>query len=215
MRPIITVISASVAGIALALNGTASGQAIFSTMNGFTVSLSSYNGSPVASSASYSGPATTGGPASVSVGNLSAPNTGDGSFSIDHFFGWDKVEASYRPGAGVGDYNLRFEWDITFNSVLGGVKVSWWSGSGQPTKATPIGGSEVSFAAGDVFANGRYIISWEAAVTNEFSSFSRNFGFQGSSDTPTIGASGGAVPLPGAAGLAACGLLGLSRRRRR
>jgi hypothetical protein len=67
-----------------------------------------------------------------------------------------------------------------------------------------------ALSTGDVLAAGTYTFSgtgsWSGApLTQQGYAFFLSFSTGG----------GGGVPLPGAAGLAACGLLGLSRRRRR
>jgi MprA protease rhombosortase-interaction domain-containing protein len=74
---------------------------------------------------------------------------------------------------------------------------------------TPFGGSAGSIATGDFFADGRYNLVWDYTEPNQTAGAAVGFLF-----TEATGG-GGAVPLPGAAGLAAIGLVGLARRRRR
>lgn len=62
----------------------------------------------------------------------------------------------------------------------------------------------VSLADGQTIAAGTYTFSWSYSGTASF--MVNGLGFH---------APAGGVPLPGAAGLAACGLLGITRRRRR
>jgi phospholipase/lecithinase/hemolysin len=64
----------------------------------------------------------------------------------------------------------------------------------------------VSFADGDLIGAGTHTFSWNS--TRSTSWLVVGLGFH-------PGGGGGAIPLPGAAGLAACGLLAVGRRRRR
>jgi phospholipase/lecithinase/hemolysin len=62
----------------------------------------------------------------------------------------------------------------------------------------------VSFADGDLIGAGTHTFTWDRIASSSFVLV--GLGFH---------PGGGAVPLPGAAGLAACGLLAVGRRRRR
>ena len=63
----------------------------------------------------------------------------------------------------------------------------------------------VSFADGDLIGAGTHTFSWSSTRSTSYLMVGLGFHPGG----------GGAIPLPGAAGLAACGLLAVGRRRRR
>jgi hypothetical protein len=103
---------------------------------------------------------------------------------------------NYSTASGSGSWGLTFTSDVVFaNSSFGGTTVNWLA-NGQTVND------------GDIFAAGAYnftfTYNYSGPATDSFTA-----GFL-AIQAPTSG-----VPLPGAAGLAACGLLGLGRRRRR
>ena len=109
------------------------------------------------------------------------------------------LNSAYTSGVGLGSFTLTFASAVTFTDygvLYGGFNSTAWT----------VGGSAVS--DGQQFAAGTY-------------TFDYSFLYSGAStQIYMIGAlfnkaPAGGVPLPGAAGLAACGLVGLSRRRRR
>jgi len=105
----------------------------------------------------------------------------------------------YTSGTGSGTISLTFSADVTFSDyglLVRGVSSGW-----------EYGGSAVTNGQLFVASGSPYVFtinySYSGAPATEFISYGLF----------TLAAP--AVPLPGAAGLAACGLLGLSRRRRR
>ena len=101
-------------------------------------------------------------------------------------------------GSGYGVFTLTFSSRVQFidMSAAYGMSVAWSVGS-------------VAFTGGDFFEAGTHTIDW---------SFSGPFASAVSYYAPFLlfsASSPGAVPLPGAAGLAACGLWASRRRRRR
>lgn len=94
-------------------------------------------------------------------------------------------------------------WTVTFatavevTSMSGDLPGTWLWGS------SPI-------ALGDVFAAGQHTFGWSLDPSGAWPNFGTDYDFQFG-----VAAVTGAVPLPGAAGLAAAGLVGLARRRRR
>ena len=204
MRPATTFASAFAA--ASALTGVASAQALFTTLNSATVSLSSLNGSPVSSSSTYTGPATS--LNNVPMPAMSAPGTGSANVLLlpyGSLVGFNIEWFSPIPGA---PFVIQMTWDVTFNSSLGGVEFIMDSFSGtQSLTVTPFGGSASNLTVGDYLSNGRYTFQFDFTETTATSGVLEALGFQETGGT--------AVPLPGAAGLAALGLAGLSGRRRR
>lgn len=211
MRPATIFTSALVASAAAsALTGVASAQAVFSTLNSAAFTLTSLNGTPVSSSASYTGPSNSLLFAPMSA--MSAPNTGSVSVGIIDSVALDLVSMVYESPNGSDVYAGRMTWDLTFNAALGGAKLTnMTSVAGATLTATLFGGSAVTLSVGDTLANGRYTIEFDFVTTVINSGQSQVMWFE--QGTPSGG--GGGVPLPGAAGLAAVGLVGLSRRRRR
>jgi MYXO-CTERM domain-containing protein len=207
MRPAPIFTSAFVASAAAsALTGVASAQALFTTLNSATVSLSSLNGSSVSSSSTYTGPANnlffTPMPA------MSVPGTGTSDVSIFSSSPDDTFRMEwFAPSAAT--YTIQMTWDVTFNSSLGGVEFSFTSiiAGTETLTVTPLGGSSSNLTVGDYLANGRYTFQWDFTETSATTGVAKSLFFKESGGT--------AVPLPGAAGLAAVGLAGLSRRRRR
>jgi len=210
VRPCTPYTSACFAAIAVAATcGTASAQALFTTLHSAKATLNSFGGSPSSSYWTYTGPTNnTGGP--VAMTSFAQPNTGDASVGLVRNFVWDELSMTWfnNPGS---SFSVRFEWDATFSSVAGGVTLAmnFMNGYGTLT-VKPLGGSVAGLAEGDILANGRYTFAWEVAETIPYPGVSNGIRFIEASV-----AGGGAVPLPGAAGLAAIGLVGLSRRRRR
>ncbi len=201
--------SAGLAAIAVfATCGTALAQAGVTTLNSAKSTLFSMNGTPTSSYWTYTGPTTnTGGP--VAMTSFAEPNTGLSRLAVTGFFIWDVLDMVWTNPSANASASVRFEWDITFNSATGGVQLAFGDSDGTTT-ITPFGGSAVSLGVGDYLANGRYTLTWDFTDPNVTSGPGASFGFaQGT------GGGGGAVPLPGAAGLAAIGLVGLARRRRR
>ena len=102
---------------------------------------------------------------------------------------------NYSTASGSGSWALTFTSDVMFANSSGGATVSWLA-NGQTVND------------GDIFVAGAYnftfTYNYSGPATDSFAA-----GFV-AIQAPTSG-----VPLPGAAGLAACGLLGLGRRRRR
>jgi hypothetical protein len=185
--------------------GTASAQALFTTLNSAKVTLNSLNGTPTSSYWTYTGPSNnTGG--LVSMTSFAQPNTGSAEIAV-----FNNILGMNWAIEGVPTtWSVRFEWDVTFSSALGGVLLAYNPGNIFGTwTVKPLGGSEAGFWVGDVLANGQYTIAWEYAELADSTIADAILVFGQSS------AGGGAVPLPGAAGLAAIGLVGLSRRRRR
>ncbi len=196
------------AAFASVMTGSASATALFTTLHSATFSLSSLNGSPVSSSATFTGPTSnTGG--SVSMGAMTLPNTGDATVEIGGIGSFDKLYMDWRAPGGFGTFDFQMTWDVTFNSSQGGgVKLAIdFMGFGS-LSATPNGGSAAALAMGDFLANGQYTISWAWSESTPRAGVTGQLWF-------SEAASSGGVPLPGAAGLAAAGLVGLSRRRKR
>ena len=191
-----------------ATSGTALAQAGVTTLNSAKATLFSMNGTPTSSYWIYTGPTTNTGGA-VSMTNFAQPGTGNSTVSVGGFGSFDVLALLWQGPTANESFSVRFEWDITFSSTTGGVNVGWSESLGTTTM-TPFGGSAGSIADGDYLANGRYTLTWDFTEPNLTSGAGASFAFvQGT------GGGGGAVPLPGAAGLAAIGLVGLSRRRRR
>ena len=205
------VASAFVASAAAsALTGVASAQAVFSTLNSASFTLTSLNGTPVSSSASYTGPSNNLSFHPMSA--MSVPNTGSATVGIIDVLTRDFISMNYSSPNGADVYAGRMSWDVTFNASLGGAKLdNMTSYAGATLTATLFGGSAVALSVGDTLTNGRYTIEFDFVTTSTNSGISQVLWFE--QGTPSGG--GGGVPLPGAAGLAAVGLAGLSRRRRR
>ena len=200
-------------GVSLASSESATAAAMqFTTLHSATVSLSSLNNSVVSSSATYSGPTTDSGDWTSPV-NLSQSGTGSVRFRFNELIGYDRLQSYFSSPSPSGDtFTIRMTWDVTFNSAQGGVTLNMNTLDGFGTlNVTPLGGSAGALAIGDFLANGRYAIQWDFNETIQRNGTDVMLWFAQSSG----GGGGGAIPLPGAAGLAACGLLGMSRRRRR
>jgi hypothetical protein len=103
---------------------------------------------------------------------------------------------NYSTASGSGSWGLTFTSDVVFaNSSFGGTTVNWLA-NGQTVND------------GDIFVAGAYNFTFTYNYSGPATdSFTAGFLFI---QAPTSG-----VPLPGAAGLAACGLLAVGRRRRR
>lgn len=196
------------AAFASVMTGSASAAAQFTTLHSATFSLSSLNGSSVSSSATFTGPTSdTGG--SVSMGAMTLPNTGNATVDIGGIGSFDKLYMDWRAPGGSATYDFQMTWDVTFNSSQGGgVNLALAFMNSGSLSAIPNGGSAAALAMGDFLANGRYTISWVASAPSVNSGVTGQLWF-------SEAANGGGVPLPGAAGLAAAGLVGLSRRRKR
>jgi MprA protease rhombosortase-interaction domain-containing protein len=213
VRPCTPCTSACVAAIAVSATcGTASAQSVpflFTTLNSAKATLNSLGGSPDSSYWTYTGPATDAWAAPMT--SFAQPNTGSATVWFGSFSGvWDQLNMGWSIGIPT-TYSVRFEWDVTFSSVQGGVKFVMSDLALGSMTATPLAGSAAGLANGDFLANGRYTIAWDFTnATPDTTGVSQGIYFSQSS-----GGGGGAVPLPGAAGLAAIGLVGLSRRRRR
>lgn len=129
-----------------------------------------------------------------------------GTVAADVMYGADSIlftldgpSGSHASWNGSGSLSVTFSAAVYFmdvGAVLGGVAGNWTHG-----------GSAIT--ANQVFSAGSYTFDFSFSTTSAP-------GFSGGVWVAFQAASpGGGVPLPGAAGLAACGLLGLSRRRRR
>jgi hypothetical protein len=94
-------------------------------------------------------------------------------------------------------------WTVTFSSSVG-----FYGGVNELTGSWTLNSAAVSI--GDIFAAGTYTFQWTLSGTQ---AVSYNQGYNVYLVFVQVGP--GAVPLPGAAGLAAIGLVGLARRRRR
>lgn len=210
MHPIRLSMSACLAAAAAsAVTGTSDAAAVFTTLNSATFSLTSLNGSPVSSSTSYTGP-TTGFVGLIYMNPMSAPNTGAARLGMTDAGPWDRFGMTWAPTGGVANsYTVQMTWDVTFNSTLGGVIMDLESLAIGSLSVTPLGGSSSDYNVGDVLSNGRYTFTWDYVETSPATGVSQ-FLFFLPSAPPSPG-----VPLPGAAGLAAVGLAGLPRRRRR
>lgn len=193
-------LSAGVALIGCSLASTAAlggGSALnYTTVN-------SFSGTIAAGGTSFT--YTLGGPSTGFF--YSAPATGSGvGVALGNWSsGFDVIgillntNANYTSATGSGSISLTFSADVVFTDVglaSDGVSGGWI-----------YNGSAVN--DGDVFvaSGGPYV-------------FTINYAYSGASISQFISTGGfslasSAVPLPGAAGLAACGLLGLGRRRRR
>lgn len=109
------------------------------------------------------------------------------------------TNSNYTSATGSGSISLTFSVDVVFADLglaSDGVSSGWiYNGSA-------VNNGDVFVASGSPYV---FTISY-AYAGSSISQFTSTGGFAPASP---------AVPLPGAAGLAACGLLGLSRRRRR
>lgn len=210
MHPIRLFAPAILAGaVASALAGSASAQAVFTTLHSAGFSLSSLNGSPVSSSTSYTGP-TSGFSGLIYLNPMSVPNTGAVRLGMTAVGTWDRFGMNWVPTGGVANsYTVQMNWDVTFNSTLGGVMLDIQTLSAGSLSVTPLGGSSSAFNQGDILGNGRYTFTWDFVETSPATGVTQFLLFSEAAP-PSTG-----VPLPGAAGLAAAGLVSLSRRRRR
>ena len=130
-----------------------------------------------------------------SVGVVGGHAAGMGDFMYAFI---NLASSNSTSGSGSGFFTLTFSSRVQFidMSAAYGMSVAWSVGS-------------VAFTDGDFFEAGTHTIDW---------SFSGPFASAVSSYGPFLlfsAGSPGAVPLPGAAALAACGLLAAGRRRRR
>ena len=135
------------------------------------------------------------------VGSVTARAYGAGSE--------DLLRAVYRTGNASGLLpppsltHGTISWTVTFaiavevTSMSGELPGTWLSGS------SPI-------ALGQVFAAGQHTFGWSLDPSGAWPNSGTNYAMQ-----LGVTAAASAIPLPGAAGLAAAGLMGLARRRRR
>lgn len=122
----------------------------------------------------------------------------------------DLFRVVYRTGNGGGLLpppsltNGTISWTVTFatavevTSMSGELPGSWMWGS------TPI-------ALGQIFTAGQHTFGWSLSPGGAWPNFGTDYAMQ----LGVTAAASPAIPLPGAAGLAAAGLVGLTRRRRR
>ena len=135
-------------------------------------------------------------------GNVAAG--GNALASVAEFFGYNDLQMQAQAGTGITTAGgTATGWlDVVFTADAWVDSSIWQGGLGIWTANT------AAINAGDFFASGSTV---RFAFTKSW-----NSGENGISEGISfIGQGASAVPLPGAAGLAACGLVGLSRRRRR
>lgn len=199
------------AGAALCAASLASAQIaplLFSTVDSAsgTMSLGGVDGS-----FSFTGPTTAGSgmyasyslspgsaPGRLGVfayGYASSPTFGG---SVDFFYlACVSFGSSYSTGAANVTFTLTLASSVAFRNLsLYGFLATWTEGS-------------TTLSDGDLLAAGTHTINGSFSLNGPSSVASYRIGFLLSAPPSS------AVPLPGAAGLAACGLLCLSRRRRR
>lgn len=110
----------------------------------------------------------------------------------------------YADGSGSGSFSLTFSSNVTFTDLAMG-----WNGisSGILYNGSAVNDGDVFLASGTPY-NFTFNYVRTGSVSQQSDVIAMFTAAPG-------GGGGGGVPLPGAAGLAACGLLGLNRRRRR
>ena len=190
-------VGAALLGCSLA-SSAASGQTPMAN-----VIVNSFTGTITAGSTSFTY-TLSGGPTNlIFATGLPVIGTGTGEVFAARFLGmFDLLSIrlftgsnNYTNVSGSGSWALTFTSDVLFVNNSSGTSVSWLA-NGQTVNN------------GDFFAAGAYNFSfnynYSGPVTDSFAAGALFF------QAPASG-----VPLPGAAGLAACGLLGLGRRRRR
>lgn len=186
------------AGAALATASLASAGVspplVFSSINAATAIL---NLGSTTGTLSFTGPATV-----LSTTLTIAAGSGYGSANADHYAGMDVFGASLTT---FSSYTAGL-WTVTFDlNVNRTVSFSDLESFGSPVANWTV--DSVAVANGDLISAGTHVFTGTFIYSGPpIALLQSGFGLVGASS---------AVPLPGAAGLAAVGLAGLSRRRRR
>jgi hypothetical protein len=182
----------------------------FTTLNSSVVTLTSHSGTTLTPSPSvtYNGPSVLLPPwSSSTIITDGDRNFGTGAWLVNNpFDDFDQVGAQYTNST-ISTYALEMSWNVTFSERvrLFSINLNPLDGFGTLT-FTPTGGSATNFIIGTQLAAGTYDIVWIYDETTPRTGATQTFLFEAVAN-----------PIPGAgvAAIAALGVGGLARRRRR